>query len=125
MRGEFDYERQDPNTLGHPQNYQRRIDEYPEKRRRVVFISDHVGFAGLDTKISIRPWMGPGEQHCVISFAMSETLPSQFLDLKKEIASTYLGFAESSSEAWNGILEQLKKVHVDIAKASSDLRSFV
>jgi hypothetical protein len=56
---------------------------------------------------------------------MSEALPSRFLDLKKEIASTYPDFAESSTEAWNGILEQLKKLHANVTKEGSDVKCFI
>lgn len=51
---------------------------------------------------------------------MSEALPPRFLDLKKEIASSYPDFAERATKTWTGILEQLRKVNVDIAKAGSD-----
>lgn len=52
---------------------------------------------------------------------MFEALPSRFLELKKEIASTYPNFAESSAESWNDILEELKTTHTDIAKAGPDV----
>ena len=62
-----------------------------------------------------------GEQHHILPFTMFEALPSRFLELKKEIASTYPNFAESSAESWNDILEELKTTHTDIAKAGPDV----
>lgn len=56
---------------------------------------------------------------------MSEALPPRFLDLKKEIASSYPDFAERATKTWTGILEQLRKVNVDIAKAGSDVKLFI
>jgi hypothetical protein len=52
---------------------------------------------------------------------MPDALPPRFIELKKEIASTYPNFAENSAEAWKGILQELKKTHADIVKAGPDV----
>lgn len=56
---------------------------------------------------------------------MAEALPPRFIDLKKEIASTYPDFAQRATEAWAGIIEQLQSVNADIAKVGSGVMSLL